>query len=94
MDWKEDALTIAMPHQKNDQAGEKPKDPKHVYANPLRPEICPILALALYFIQFPETFQHGGSVFKGQKPYERYEGAESILTDLLVLGTQKRSKTP
>lgn len=31
-------------------AGETPKDPKHVFANPLNPAVCPILALALYLL--------------------------------------------
>jgi hypothetical protein len=30
---------------KNDQSGERPRDPRHIYANPLMPEVCPILSL-------------------------------------------------
>eukprot|EP00924_Labyrinthula_sp_SR-Ha-C_P012242 maker-scaffold_10-snap-gene-1.13-mRNA-1 protein AED:0.20 eAED:0.20 QI:0/0/0/1/0.5/0.33/3/0/415 len=44
--WKEDALCIIFCHQKNDQAGEKARDPRHVYVNPLQPEICPVFPLA------------------------------------------------
>ncbi|OWZ03583.1 hypothetical protein PHMEG_00024660 [Phytophthora megakarya] len=37
---------------KNDQSGDRPRDPRHVYANPLQPTICPILALAIYWTTF------------------------------------------
>ena len=47
MEWKEDSLQIFFSQMKNDQMAEKPRDPRHVYANPLMPEICPILALAI-----------------------------------------------
>ena len=46
--WNEDSLQIYMGRMKNDQEGERLKDPKHVYANPLEPEICPLLGK--YFI--------------------------------------------
>jgi hypothetical protein len=45
MEWGEDALSIYFAHMKNDQTGSRPRDPRHLYANPLMPEICPILAL-------------------------------------------------
>lgn len=44
--WIGDALVVDMSKQKADQTGEK-ITPKHLYANPFRPEMCPILALAL-----------------------------------------------
>lgn len=46
IDWVGDALTIEEQGQKADQTGED-KYPKHIYANPLNPSICPILALAV-----------------------------------------------
>lgn len=42
-----DALTIIFPKHKGDQEGEH-SAPKHVYANPKNPAICPILAFAVY----------------------------------------------
>ena len=45
MEWTEDALAIYFAHMKNDQCGERPRDPRHVYANPLMPEVCPVLCL-------------------------------------------------
>ena len=48
MGWREDALQIKFAHQKNDQLGEKKRDPRSIYSNPIMPKVCPILALALY----------------------------------------------
>jgi hypothetical protein len=45
--WENDCLVIDMSRMKNDQAGEK-VTPKHIYANPFNPSLCPILALALH----------------------------------------------
>lgn len=45
IEWREDALCIFFAHMKNDQTGERPRDPRHLYANPLQPEICPVLSL-------------------------------------------------
>ncbi len=47
LSWNNDALLIDMSKQKADQTGER-MTPKHIYANPYRPCICPILALALH----------------------------------------------
>jgi hypothetical protein len=47
--WENDALVIYTPKQKNDPNGARAY-PKHVFANPLDPQICPILALALWLI--------------------------------------------
>jgi hypothetical protein len=46
IDWNGDCLTIEEQGQKADQTGED-KFPKHVYANPLQPVLCPILAIAV-----------------------------------------------
>ena len=45
--WSGDAFTVVFPKHKGDQEGEHCL-PKHVYANPKSPEICPILAFAVY----------------------------------------------
>ncbi len=45
--WEEDAMTIVIPKQKNDQEG-KNSAKIHVYANNSNPEICPILAMAIH----------------------------------------------
>ena len=45
--WQDDSLTIRLFVEKNDQEGRDCK-PKHVFANPVKPWICPVLALAVY----------------------------------------------
>jgi hypothetical protein len=45
--WEQDSLVIDMSRQKADQTGEK-MTPKHIFANPFEPAICPILAMALH----------------------------------------------
>ncbi|OWY93861.1 hypothetical protein PHMEG_00036583, partial [Phytophthora megakarya] len=42
---REYALCVYFAHMKNDQRGVRPRDSRHVYANPIVPAICPILAL-------------------------------------------------
>lgn len=59
MEWKNDALRIYFSQMKNDQFGERPRDPRHIYANPFMPEICPILSLGT----FKRCFQYVIIVF-------------------------------
>ncbi|ETO70547.1 hypothetical protein F444_12970 [Phytophthora nicotianae P1976] len=56
--------------KKNDQDGSRPRDPRHIYANPLRPELCPVLALAVFWA----TTSFGGDdrLFPGSNQYERF----------------------
>jgi len=69
--WMEDALGVYFAQMKNDQEGDRPKDARHVYANPIYPEVCPILALGLYFLIF--GFDPAGrSLFSGTSQYNRY----------------------
>jgi hypothetical protein len=44
--WIDDSLVINIPKHKGDQDGAK-AFPRHIYANPLEPSICPILSLAV-----------------------------------------------
>jgi hypothetical protein len=41
--WVDDALLLHFLKMKNDQNGTQSVKPKHIYANPFTPEICPIL---------------------------------------------------
>ena len=50
MAWVDDALTILFAHMKNDQEGSRKSYPRHIYANPLQMELCPILALGMYLL--------------------------------------------
>lgn len=67
-----DALAIYFTKAKNDQTGDRLKDPFHVYANPLMPEICPVLALGLMFLCF--ACGADGSLFPGSKQPDRFGG--------------------
>lgn len=49
MSWSGDALVVTIPKHKGDQEGTACY-PKHVYANPLIPAICPILALGVHVL--------------------------------------------
>jgi integrase len=71
LEWKEDALGVYFAQMKNDQTGERPRDPRHVYANPLNPSICPILAFGLYLICFPNVLEES-DLFPGGSQYERF----------------------
>jgi hypothetical protein len=53
--WEGDSLIVTTPKHKGDQEGAK-CFPRHVYANPLNPFICPVLALAL--LTFSKPFKH------------------------------------
>lgn len=68
-----DAITVVFPKHKGDQEGEH-SQPKHIYANPKNPEICPFLALAVFIWSI--GFRRDGAkrlVFGGSKdPEERF----------------------
>lgn len=71
LEWKGDALGIYFAHMKNDQLGERPRDARHIFANPLMPEICPILALGLYWLCFPIDASIN-RLFPGNNQYDRF----------------------
>jgi hypothetical protein len=56
------------------QAGEKPKDPRHCYANPTSPEICLLLSLGIFFAVCPFDVDQV-RLFPGGNQYERYSKA-------------------
>ena len=55
LDWRDDSLLVTFAKHKGDQTGEGMSNEKHIYANPLQPEICPILALAVYVFCTPRS---------------------------------------
>ena len=74
LEWKGDALGVYFCHMKNDQAGERPRDARHVYANHINPEICPILSLGIYLM----CYGVGDTLlFPGGKQYDRYRQSMS-----------------
>ena len=50
MQMADDALQVRFSQCKNDQVGEKKFKPRHVYANPTAPHLCPILGLGLLLV--------------------------------------------
>lgn len=56
--WIDDSLTIVFPTHKGDQEG-RDAAPKHVFANPSNPEMCPVLSLAIFV--FCHGFRRAGS---------------------------------
>ena len=95
MEWKEDSLQMFFSQMKNDQMAEKPRDPRHVYANPLMPEICPILALAIFWLCF--GFVDGETqLFPGSNQYERFRKylARVVLYDNILEELERRGLDP
>lgn len=70
--WKGDALMVHVPAHKGDQTGER-AFPRHVYANPLNPNICPILALAVLIFSSPAHQNNSPrQVFVGEHSESRF----------------------
>lgn len=84
-----DHLLIYFAHMKSDQEGNLSRYPRACYANPLRPEICIMLAFALFFVTYP--FKPDQThLFEGGSQYDRFVKVfqaalkEPELNDLLV----------
>lgn len=71
LEWREDALGVFFAHSKSDQLGERPRDPRHIYANPLLPAVCPMLALGIFWLCFPPESDQV-KLFLGSSQYDRY----------------------
>ena len=91
---------MTIPKSKTDQMGAKATHEKHVFANPLMPEICPILALAILFatttpsseseIEYPNLFDAGEQSLRFSKILKSVMTEEEIrdlITDLRDQGT-------
>lgn len=69
--WDEDCIQFFFPISKSNQGGENSEVPWHVYANPHKPHLCPILAMSKYFFS-NGLINMGDKVFPGEYQYERY----------------------
>ena len=67
----DDALVFEFAKSKGQQKGE-PHGPWHVYANPLKPWICPVLGLARYLLCYPDVLKGDVPLFEGTNQYGRY----------------------
>lgn len=90
--WKNDSLVVIFPSHKGDPDGSNSL-PKHVYANLVSNEICPILALAVFI--FCMGFRRTGSncmlfgeIASSESKFSRWLNAACIdkANDLLVMG--------
>lgn len=72
--WRGDCFGISVKRTKTNQDGSRDiqADVKHIYANPLMPEVCPILALAMYFLANPFVGNEGNSLFPGKDRQVRF----------------------
>lgn len=91
IDWHEDCLVIYFHHRKTDQNGINKSEPWHVYANPLDPDICPVLSMGVYLLSLDTILSKGGQLFQGPNPYKRYAEAlqrlgEKYKDELAALG--------
>lgn len=48
--WDNDHLIVVIPKHKGDRSGKKLPTGKNVYANPIDPEICPLLVLGIILL--------------------------------------------
>ena len=68
LSWADDCLSVFFAHMKNDQTGEKKRDPRHVYANPHDVLVCPITAIAIYLSTFNITGTKDTALFPKNNP--------------------------
>jgi hypothetical protein len=70
-----DLFAVHFSHSKTDPTGEEAKYPRHLYANPLTPLVCPVVALALYLTSCFNTQQNNnGKLFPGHFQESRFAG--------------------
>jgi hypothetical protein len=85
--WENDSLKIVLPKHKGDQEGARIY-PKHVFANPLRPEVCPVLGLAIYIFSClrAQRENRDWTLFAGGKVEAKYSHwlKEILQNDILV----------
>jgi len=87
LQWDEDALLIYFAHEKTDQTQSRPGDPRHIYANPFQPAICPILSLGLFFLAIDITKPTSEFIFAGSNQYCRFhKSLRSRFADEELLG--------
>jgi hypothetical protein len=81
--WKDDHLTITSPKHKGDQSGIN-VFPKSVFANPLEPAICPILAIAVLIFCRPHRPQGvSPQLFEGTDQEDRFSKVLSTVLSTL-----------
>ena len=67
----DDALVFEFAKSKGNQTGDE-FGPWHVYANPNKPWMCPVLALSMYLFCYPDVLRGDAPLFEGNYQYRRY----------------------
>ena len=88
--WQNDSLKIEFAIAKGNQDGER-EERKLLFANPLNPFICPVLALSLYFANSSKVFKPEDRLFSSAyqsdtflKTLQRALETEFIRNELVV----------
>ena len=68
--WISDSLIYYIVPLKGNQTVDRANDPWHVYSNPKNPNICPVLAMAKYFLSHPDILTTNSNLFPGNHQYE------------------------
>ena len=88
--FKDDCLVFQFAKSKGNQTGE-PHGPWHVYTNPRKPWICPVLSLARYLFCFPEVLKGDVPFFEGTNQYARYSARFMKLVSLSKVAKDLRN---
>ena len=67
-----DSLVFEFAKSKGHQKGELHVGPWHVYSNPQKPWLCPVLSLARFLFCYPDILQGDVPLFEGESQYRRY----------------------
>ena len=86
-----DSMIFQFAKSKGMPDGEDHVGPWHVYANPLQPNVCPFLAMAIYLFTYPKLLSSNSSLFPGNYQYDRFSKSFAKLllgfeSDLAVHG--------
>ncbi len=92
MEWRADCLHVYFRKMKNDQDGSRSRDPRSVYANPLKPEVCCFLALGMYLLCAPPSVGQK-ALFPGSSQATRFNSTlgrvlheKTLAADLQTMG--------
>jgi hypothetical protein len=71
LEWRGDSMLVYFRKMKNDQDGSRSRDPRSVYGNPLKPEVCCFLALGMYLLCCPPS-RNQVELFPGKSQSTRF----------------------
>ncbi|RHZ20750.1 hypothetical protein DYB26_004174 [Aphanomyces astaci] len=83
LSWEEDCLGVQFRRLKTAQEGVGPNKPRHCFANPLKPNLCVVLALGLYLVMHP-TMDPDARLFPAVNPGDNFSRSFAKLVHALV----------